>query len=168
MALQIKPPCPSPRCCRQPVPLARRIPSAIIGRMPSPFTSVAFRHSRAGRERCLSGLRASSAASAASVADHVPQSAPESSSGSPLSAPLRAWHSFWSLGRPAKRQEDKNPRKLSKIVSKLWNIMDVNSYLLTAALFCMVSFRHESLTITIYPLSSLGSSNSRLLACSKE
>ncbi len=51
----------------------------------------------------------------------------------------RSWHNYWSLGRPQKQQQDKSPKKLRKIVSKLWSIMDVNGYLLTAALFCMVS-----------------------------
>ncbi len=55
----------------------------------------------------------------------------------------RTWHNYWSLGRPQKQQQDKNPKKLRKIVSKLWSIMDVNGYLLTAALFCMVSSAHQ-------------------------
>ena len=94
---------------------------------------------RRGRTGCLSGLRASSAAAAAPTAAQHPQN-PAGHSESPLKAPLQAWHQYWSLGRPQKQEQDKKPRKLSKIVSKLWKIMNVNSYLLSAALFCMVRY----------------------------
>ena len=92
---------------------------------------------RRGRTGCLSGLRAFSAAAAASTAAQPLQN-PAEHSESPLKAPLQAWHQYWSLGRQQKQEQDKKPRKLSKIVSKLWKIMNVNSYLLGAALFCMV------------------------------
>ena len=93
---------------------------------------------RRGRTGCLSGLRASSAAAAAPTAAQPPQDPAEHSEGPPK-APLRAWHQYWALGWPQKQEQDKKPRKLSKIVSKLWKIMNVNGYLLSAALFCMVS-----------------------------
>ena len=92
---------------------------------------------RRGRTGCLSGLRASSGAAAASIASQHPQN-PAEHSGGPLKAPLQAWHQYWSLGRPQKQEQDKKPRKLSKIESKLWKIRNVNGYLLGAALFCMV------------------------------
>ena len=152
------PPCPLLRC-RPPKELPPRSkPSFLVGRRPLSFTTRASRHSKRTRDRCF--LKAISAASAASVAVDVPQSASKGASGSPLGVLSRSWHKYWSLGRPQKQQQDKNPKKLRKIVSKLWSIMDVNGYLLTAALFCMVSSAsqmiplHEDLT---YSPSALGS-----------
>ena len=93
---------------------------------------------RKGKTRCLSGLRASSAAAAAPTAAPSSQNSSAEHVEGPLKAPLRAWHQYWSLGRSQKQEQDKKPRKLSKIVSKLWKIMNVDGYLLSAALFCMV------------------------------
>ena len=131
------PPSPRLRCRRLEDLTQRKTTSFLIGRRPLPFTTRTLRDSRKSRDRCL--LRAVSAASAASVADQVPQSSSHDASNSPLGRLSRTWHSYWSLGRPQKQQQDKNPKKLRKISSKLWSIMDVNGYLLTAALFCMVS-----------------------------
>ncbi|CAL5226115.1 g8932 [Coccomyxa viridis] len=75
----------------------------------------------------------------------------------------RTWHNYWSLGRPQKQQQDKNIKKLRKIVSKLWSIMDGNGYLLTAALFCMAVAALAELAIphfttrTIFSVANLGS-----------
>jgi hypothetical protein len=131
---------PLPQCNKLPAsfPILRRTVQ-IIGRRRPVLIYKAARQSKAGRANSFhSALRASSAASAASIADERPHSSSNSSSESPLKAPWRAWHSYWSLGRPQKQEQDKQPKKLTKIVSKLWGIMDVNGYLLTAALFCMV------------------------------
>lgn len=54
-------------------------------------------------------------------------------------APVRAWKSWWALGREPKNENAQRARKLGAITSKLWQIMNVNGLLLTAALFCMVS-----------------------------
>lgn len=132
--------CPLPRCNRLPAyfPVVRRTVK-IVGRRRPALTYEAARQSKTGRASSFhSALRACSAASAGPRVDERPQSSSYSDSESPLTAPWRAWHSYWSLGRPQKQEQDKQPKKLKKIVSKLWSIMDVNGYLLTAALFCMV------------------------------
>ena len=131
---------PLPQCNKLPAsfPVLRRT-AQIIGRKRSALIYEAARQSKAGRANSFhSALRASSTASAAPIADERPHGSSNSNSESPLTAFWRAWHSYWSLGRPQKQEQDKQPKKLRKIVSKLWNIMDVNGYLLTAALFCMV------------------------------
>ena len=121
-----------------------RLASFLTGRKPLPLTARAFRQSRRSRDGFFLGLKASSAASVSSVADQAPHSGSQGTSSSPLTSLSRRWHSYWSLGRPQRQQQEKNPKKLSKIVSKLWSIMDVNKLLLTAALFCMVSSAHEA------------------------
>ena len=120
--------------------------SHLIGRRPSPLTTKAFRRSRRSRDTFVLRLKASSAAS---VADQASISTSRGTSSSLLTAFSRRWHSYWSLGRPQKQQQEKNPKKLTKIVSKLWSIMDVNKLLLTAALFCMVGPLMELITTAL-------------------
>jgi hypothetical protein len=130
-----------PRCTRLPAasPVVRRR-APIVGRRQPAWFLEAAKQRKAGRARSFhSARKASSTASAAPIAEQNTQGSSNSKSESILTAPWRAWHSYWSLGRPQKQEQDKQPRKLRNIVSKLWNIMDVNGHLLTAALFCMVT-----------------------------
>ena len=126
------------RCKHQQALTPGTLSSFLVARRPLLLKTRILRQFRRSRDSPLRS-RASSAASPATLANSAPLSASEGRSGNPLTSLSRTWHSYWSLGRAQKQQQDKSPKKLGQIVSKLWNIMNVNGYLLTAALFFLVS-----------------------------
>lgn len=119
---------------------ALRPPQQQLGRLT--FGSHVLGCGRRSSRLCRSTLHTVFAKAAAAAQAHSPGRKAQQGD-SFLKAPLQAWDSWWSLGREPKNEKAQRARKLGSIASKLWQIMNVNGLLLTAALFCMVRILHS-------------------------
>lgn len=102
------------------------------GLHPQPYRCVA-RHQQPLKTRAASS--AGAAAGPAAPSDNQEQQSAHQHGI--FGAPAKAWQRFWSLSAPSNSEAQK-AKNLSAIASKLWKIMDVNMWLLTGALICMV------------------------------